>query len=144
MNEEWLHNTRSYSVFEAGGCSDHLRCRIYLKHGESKKRKPFKFTNAIAKMPEFVSLMGRTWREYEAIYQSTSAMYMLTKRLKALKQPLRELSKIKLGELPKRTREAYLELCGRQKETMKDPSPEKLRVESEAMSKWQRLAELEE
>lgn len=144
MNEEWLHNTRSYSVFEAGGCSDHLRCRIHPKHGESKKRKPFKFTNAIAKMPEFVSLMGRTWREYEAIYQSTSAMYMLTKRLKALKQPLRELSKIKLGELPKRTREAYLELCGRQKETMKDPSPEKLRVESEAMSKWQRLAELEE
>ena len=71
-------------------------------------------------------------------------MYMLTKRLKALKQPLRELSKIKLGELPKRTREAYLELCGRQKETMEDPSPEKLRVESEAMSKWQRLAELEE
>lgn len=72
-------------------------------------------------MPEFNELMENQWREYEALYQSTSALYRLTKRLKALKQPLRELSKIKLGELPKKTREAYQDLCLKQKETMENP-----------------------
>lgn len=66
------------------------------------------------------------------------------KRLKALKQPLRELCKSKLGDLPKKTREAYQVLCLRQKETMENPTAENIRAEGIAMSRWQRLAELEE
>ena len=75
-----------------------------MKQGEISKRKPFKFTNVIAKMPEFGVLMKDNWKDYEALFHSTSAMFKLTKRLKALKQPLRELSKLKLGGLSKRTR----------------------------------------
>lgn len=41
------------------------------------------------------------------MFLSTSAMFRLTKRLKDLKQPLRLLSKSKLGDLPRRAREAY-------------------------------------
>lgn len=107
INEEWLLGSRAYCVFEPGGCSDHLRCRIQFENEKSRKRRPFKFTNVIAKMQEFKPLMVEKWREYEALYHSTYAMFMLTKRLKALKQPIRELSKIKLGNLPKKTKEAY-------------------------------------
>lgn len=108
INEEWLNSSKAYCVFEPGGCSDHLRCRIQL---EEKKRKPFKFSNPIAKMPEFIPLVERHWRENEALVHSTYVMFRLTKQLKALKQPLRTLSKEKLGDLPKRAREAYIELC---------------------------------
>lgn len=38
----------------------------------------------------------------------------------------------------------YLDLCEKQNETMGNPSVERLRAESAAMYKWQRLAELEE
>lgn len=83
VNEKWLHSSRAYCVFEPGGCSDHLRCRIQLKVEEGKKRKPFKFTNSIAKMPEFIPLMEGHWEKNEALYHSTAAMFKLTKQLKA-------------------------------------------------------------
>lgn len=87
VNEEWLNNSKAYCVFEAGGCSDHLRCRIQFEEEKVKQRRPFKFTNIIAKMPEFVPLVESQWKDYDALFQSTSAMFRLTKRLKALKQP---------------------------------------------------------
>lgn len=135
---------RSYCVFEAGGCSDHLRCRVQFEREEVKKRKPFKFTNVIAKMPEFMPLIENHWKDHEALYHSTSAMYRLTKRLKVLKQPLRSLSKMKLGDLSRRTREAYNNLCLKQKETLENPNGETIKEEVKAHEKWQRLAELEE
>lgn len=144
VNDVWLHNDPAYCVFEAGGCSDHMRCRIEMEVEVKKRRKPFKFTNVIGKMPEFLPLMEDQWKNYEALYQSTSAMFRLTKRLKALKQPLRALSKEKLGELSKRTREAYQLLCVKQQETMENPTSEAIREESEVYMKWQRLAEIEE
>ena len=42
--EEWMRMfPQSYSVFEAGGCSDHQRCRISIKLDGMKPKKPFKF-----------------------------------------------------------------------------------------------------
>lgn len=144
VNEEWLQSSRAYCVFEAGGCSDHFRCRIHFEDEEGRKRKPFKFTNVIAKMPEFIPLIEDYWRDQETLYHSTSAMFQLTKRLKALKQPLRSLSKLKLGDLSRRTREAYQSLCLRQGETMENPTAEAIRTEVKAYTTWQRLAEIEE
>lgn len=71
-------------------------------------------------------------------------MFMLTKRLKALKQSIRELSKTKLGNLPKKTKEAYQELCEKQKRTLENPNQETIREESRAYERWQHLAELVE
>lgn len=42
---------------------------------ERKKRKPFKFTNSIAKMPEFIPLLENHWKEYEALFHSTTSMF---------------------------------------------------------------------
>lgn len=144
VNEEWLKGSPTYCVFEAGGCSDHLRCRIQLEIDQQKKRKPFKFTNAIANMEEFVPLVEEQWKDQEPLYHSTSAMFRLTKYLKALKQPLRALSKNELGDLSKRTREAYLILCTKQKETLENTAVVAIQEESIAYEKWHRLAELEE
>lgn len=144
INEAWLHDELVYCVFEAGGCYDHMRCRIEMEVEEKNKRRPFKFTNVISKMPEFLPLVESHWNNYEALYQSTSAMFRLTKRLKDLKQPLRVLSKEKLGDLSKRTREAYQNLCVKQRETMENPMSDAIREEAEVYRKWIRLAEIEE
>ena len=64
MNDAALHGLRNaYSVFESKGCSDHLRCRFHLEMEVQKKRKPFKFTNAIATMEDFQPTVERYWRE---------------------------------------------------------------------------------
>lgn len=118
INEDWLNGRKAYCVFEAGGCSDHLRCRFHFENEDERKRKSFKFTNAIAKMPEFLPLFEEFWRDQEELFHSTSAMFRLTKRLKLLKQPLRSLSKLKLGDLSKNTDKAYNYLCLRQKEIL--------------------------
>lgn len=91
-----------------------------------------------SKIQEFKPLLEGQWREYETLYHSTSAMFMLTKRLKALKQPLRALCKIKLGDLPKKTREAFQELCLKQKETLENPTLGNIRSESVVYDRWQR------
>lgn len=95
-------------------------------------------------MPEFLPLMEDQWKDYEDLYHSTSAMFRLTKRLKALNQPLRALSKDKLGELPKRTREALKNLCEMQRRTLENPTEEAIQDEIRAYARWQKLAELEE
>lgn len=41
VNEEWLHNSQAYCVFESGGCSDHLRCRIQFDVEEKKNEETF-------------------------------------------------------------------------------------------------------
>ena len=105
---------------------------------------PFKFTNAISKMPEFKPLMEDQWKDYEKLFNSTSAMFRLTKQLKALKQPLRALSKMKLGDISRKTGEAYQVLCQKQGETLNNPTMEAMRAENEANTRWKRLAELEE
>lgn len=54
MNEEWMRRfPQSYCVFEAGGCSDHQRCRVIIKTELMKPKKPFKFVNALVEMSEF-------------------------------------------------------------------------------------------
>lgn len=71
-------------------------------------------------------------------------MFILTKQLKALKQPLRMLSKLKLGDLPKKTKEAYDALCEKQKATLEMPCLSAIQEEADAYEKWHRLAGLEE
>ena len=123
--------TNAYSAFESGGCSDHLRCRIHLDEVVQKKRRPFKFTNIIATMEEFHPTVEGYWKETEKLFHSTSSMFRLEKKLKRLKPALRTLSKEKLGQLPKRTKEAYLVLCEKHKETLEGqlqkPSEQKVK-----------------
>ena len=57
---------------------------------------------------------------------------------------MRALSKAKLGNLPKKTREAYVDLCEKQKATLDIPSRAAIQEEAMAYAKLQRLAYLEE
>lgn len=94
-----------------GGCSDHTKCRLHLEMEVRKKRKPFKFANVLTKMPQFQTIIKEYWESTEPIFISTSTLYRFSKKLKGLKPLLRALGKDKLGDLPRRTHEAYEALC---------------------------------
>lgn len=66
------------------------------------------------------------------------------KEVEGLKPALRLLSKEKLGKLPQKTKEAYLLLCEKQKETLLNPTLENIRKESNALKRWQKLVDFEE
>lgn len=57
---------------------------------------------------------------------------------------LRSLSKEKMGDLIRKTKEAYKLLCAKQQCTSANPTTEAIREETIAYARWQRLAELEE
>lgn len=87
INEVWSRSfPQSYCVFEAGGCSDHQRCRVVIKSEVMKPRKPFKFVNALVDMPDFLSVLEGFWSGTEVLFNSTSALFRLGKKLKALNQ----------------------------------------------------------
>lgn len=84
-----------------------MRVRFYLEAPHVGKRKPFKFVNVLTTLPQFVPEVSDFWEETEPLFMSTSVLFRLSKKLKAVKPVLRALSKEKLGDLSKRTKEAY-------------------------------------
>lgn len=57
---------------------------------------------------------------------------------------MRALSKEKLGDLSRRTNEAYEELCMKQSATLINLNSQNMETESLAYEKWQHLSGLEE
>lgn len=145
INDVALHRfVNAYSVFEPGGCSDHMRCKVQIIQATDKVRRPFKYVNAIGKLPSFLPMVKEYWEATEKLFHSTSAMYRFSKKLKSLKPLIRELGREQLGDLTKRTAEAYTILCDKQKNTLADPTPVRMSEEAEAYEKWLHVAELEE
>ena len=145
INDSALQRFSSaYSVFEAGGCSDHMRCKIQLLPQGEKIRRPFKYVNVIGSLPSFLPMLKEFWDETPRLYHSTSAMFRFSKKLKSLKPLIRNLGREKLGDLSKRAKEAHEILCVKQKQTLSNPSEEFVKEEAEAYEKWLHVAELEE
>lgn len=92
LNEEALNRfSNAYTIFEAEGCSDHMRCKIQLLPSSEKIRRPFKYVNAISRIPTFLPMVQDYWESTVRLYHSTSAMFRFSKKLKALKPLIREL-----------------------------------------------------
>ena len=108
------------------------------------KRRPFKFTNAVAEMSDFPKLMDDFWKNNQPLFQSTSALFWFSKSLKALKPLIRRLSKERLGKLSMKVKEAYNDLCKIQERLMDDPTAENIREELRIEERWQRISASEE
>ena len=145
VNEIWLNKrTQVYGDFEAGGCSDHLRGRLHLKTKTERKRRPFKFSNALAEMPEFITTMKDFWKDTQPLCVSTSALHRFSKSLKALKPLLRKLSKAKFGELTRKVKEAYQDLFEKQEKLLGGPNQTTIRAELIAAERWKRISDIEQ
>ncbi|XP_010473996.1 PREDICTED: uncharacterized protein LOC104753440 [Camelina sativa] len=145
VNDTWLTAyQQSYGVFEVGGCSDHLRCRIKFGGDRPKLQRPFKFTNALVSDPSFLPMVQEYWESTEQLYHSTSALYRFSKKLKAFNPQIKKLCREKLGGLEQKTKEALAHLCTCQLETLQNPTEQAMRNESIAYSRWLFVLGLEE
>ena len=93
--------SNAFSVFEAGGCSDHLRCKIQVLPPTEKTKKPFKYVNAIGRLPTFLPKIKEYWDFTPFLFHSTSAMFRFSKKLKTLKPIIWEVGRTQLGNLTK-------------------------------------------
>ena len=145
MNTKWLQSfPQSHCVFEAGGCSDHLRCRIQIETEVLRPKRPFKFVNSVVDSPEFLPMVEQFWADTPEIYSSTSAIFRLAKKLKELKPVLRNLSKAQVGDITRRTKEAFEKLCASQQKTLSTPSQANSAEENMLYERWVRLSGIEE
>ncbi|GJX71319.1 non-LTR retroelement reverse transcriptase-like protein [Tanacetum coccineum] len=144
-NQEWLnHYTQSYCVFESGGCSDHNRCRLYMKDEAKRVKRPFKFSNVLVSHMGYMNTIKEKWATMEPLVHSTSALFRLSKKLKQLKPSLRSMGRDMLSDLSRKTKEAYRNLCEIQEVTMSSPSSQAVEEEALAYTLWSRLADIEE
>ena len=87
-------------------------------------------------------MVKQYWQDTEPIYLSTSSLFRFSKKLKGLKPHIRNLAKARMGNLVKKSREAYVDLCDKQK--LLNPSQQHLELENEALRRWEFVAGLEE
>jgi len=141
-----LRFSSAYSVFEPGGCSDHMRCKIQIWPPNEKIRRPFKYVNVIGNLPAFLPMVKKYWDNTEKLFHSTSALFRFLKKLKNLKPLIREMGREKLGNLTKRANEAHEVLYDKQRNTLSSPSSANIQeeAEAEAYEKWVFVAGLEE
>ena len=145
VNEEWNRKfPAAYGIFEAGGCSDHLRCQVKFGIAIPKPKGPFKFNNVLTTMPEFLPTVKDYWDGTPALFHSTSAMFRFSKKLKCLKPILKSLGRSTLHNLTMRVDEAYITLCEKQKITLETATSQAIAEENQAHTQWHSLAVLEE
>lgn len=95
-------------------------------------------------MEDFKPLVDEYWKETEPLFISTSTLFRFTKKLKGLKPKIRSLAKDRLGNLVKKSKEAYDDLCKKQEENLSSPSSQSMEAENEACLRWDFVAGLEE
>ncbi|XP_019085398.1 PREDICTED: uncharacterized protein LOC109126346 [Camelina sativa] len=111
INDAWMRSfPQAYSVFSAGGCSDHLHSRVMLQGdvvSQARRHKPFKFVNLMTEMEEFRPLVASYWQDTQPLFLSTSTLFRFSKKLKSLKPALRSLAKTRLGNLVRKTKRGF-------------------------------------
>ena len=95
-------------------------------------------------MDAFLPLVSEFWSTTPRLFHSTSALFRFSKKLKNLKPLIRELGKMKLGNLTKKAKEAHEVLCEKQKNTLSIPSEVSIQEEAVAYERWIYVASLEE
>lgn len=89
-------------------------------------------------------MVKQYWQDTEPIYLSTSSLFRFSKKLKGLKPQIQRLAKEKMGNLVKKSREAYVDLCEKHETSLHHPSQQHLELENEALRRWEFVARLEE
>ena len=84
------------------------------------------------------------WKDTQPLFVSTSALHRLTKSLKGLKPLIRSLSRAKLGDLSRKVKEAYQDLCDKQEALLSNPNQDTIRAELFTAERWQRISTIEE
>lgn len=142
VNENWLQLfPASLGFFGEPEFSDHACSCITLNPAVQRQRKAFRFQNFLLQNPNFVPLVAHLWFSFNLV---GSTMFRLSKKLKLLKNFIREFSKDNFSNLEKRVKEAHLVVIGLQQQLLTNPDSHLAQLERTANEKWQTLLLAEE
>ncbi|GJY65952.1 RNA-directed DNA polymerase, eukaryota, reverse transcriptase zinc-binding domain protein [Tanacetum coccineum] len=116
--------SKSFANFLPFVSSDHSPAVLVMLEVKGKSNKAFRFMNYLADKKDFVDVVRQHW----FIPMKGFNMYILTKRLKALKKHMRSLNK-KNGNVCEKVKRLKVKLARVQKELSRDPSNVDLREE---------------
>ncbi|KAL1192896.1 Secreted RxLR effector protein 78 [Cardamine amara subsp. amara] len=131
----------SFALCSEPDFSDHCPSCIILNPVIQRQRKPFKFLNLLLLNPDFLHMIQGQWY---SLNFTGSDMYKVSKKLKALKAPIRSFSRDNYSNIEKRVSEAHSILLSKQQQLLSQPSISFAIDEREAHRKWQILVKAEE
>lgn len=141
VNDVWYGNfPDSLALFDNPNFSDHACSTVSLKPNLQRKKAPFKFFNYLLQNPEFLPMITEHWYSFNV---RGSAMFILSEKLRLLKNCIRDFSKTNYSDLEKRVSEANSRLQFRQAGTLQNPTPSNAALELEAQIIWQELVTAE-
>ena len=108
VNKNWVHEgLQAQARFDfPGNLSDHSPCTVSLFDEEYQGATPFKFFNMWAKHDKFLEIVSNTWR----MHLMGTDMYKFCRKLKAVKDPLKDLNKQHFSLIAARAEAAEEEL----------------------------------
>ena len=142
VNKNWVHEgLQAQARFDfPGNLSDHSPCTVSLFDEEYQGATPFKFFNMWAKHDKFLEIVSNTWR----MHLMGTDMYKFCRKLKAVKDPLKDLNKQHFSLIAARAEAAEEELKRVQQQLHDSPEDQSLQVAvPELRAKAARLAEAE-
>ncbi|KAG7587002.1 Reverse transcriptase domain [Arabidopsis thaliana x Arabidopsis arenosa] len=142
VNDLWSQvYPRSFGYFGEPDFSDHASCCITVNPSCQRQKRAFQFQNFLLKNQNFVPMISNLWFSFNFV---GSAMYRFSRKLKALKNFIREFSKDNYSNLEKRVKEAHAVVIDLQSQLLSNPSSAVAHLESLANEKWQILLRAEE
>ncbi|KAL1212565.1 hypothetical protein V5N11_036136 [Cardamine amara subsp. amara] len=142
VNAIWLDTwPMSFALFGEPDFSDHSPSCITLNPDIQRQRKPFKFLNLLLLNQDFIHLIQSFWYTFNF---TGTAMYRVSKKLKALKSPIRSFSKENYSNIEKRVKDVHALLLAKQQQLFTLPSIRIASEEREANRKWQILVKADE
>lgn len=141
VNEEW-YNTFPSSVafFGSPEFSDHTPIIVTLEPTKIRSKKPFKFYNFILQNPDFIATVCVSWFSFNV---AGSAIFIISKKLKLLKNVIREFSKQNYSGIEKKTAQALEKLIQTQTVMLSSPTTINAAAELAAMHDWEELSTAE-
>ena len=138
VNDEWYYMfSASVAFFGSPDFSDHAVITIILEPTKVRLKKPFKFYNFLIKNQDFLATVFTSWFSFNI---TGSTMYRVSKKLKLLKNVIRELSRQNYSGIEKQTAQAHEKMLHAQTVMLSSPSVLNATYELQAVHYWEELS----
>lgn len=142
VNDEWLSLLPdSVTSFGESDFSDHVVCRMILKPSSIREKRPFRFYNYMLHNEQFLEFLMELWYSVDA---TGYAVYIISRKLKMIKNGVRTFSRDNYSNLEKRAEDAHVILLSAQHSLLIAPSVTNVIAESLAHESWLVLAKADE
>lgn len=134
VSDDWYYLFLSSVAFVGSpDFSDHIVFTITLEPAKLRLKKPFRFYNFLTQNQDFLATVCISWFSFNIM---GSPMFRLSRKLKLLKNVLRELSRKNYSGIEKRTALAHDKMLQAQSIMLSSPSTANASSELQAVHEW--------